>query len=339
MGPEREPVDDRRGEPRVGERLAPLGERRVAGDRDAGPLVALGEDLEQQLRTAPVEVEIAELVQTEKVEPPVLADDPAEVALVLGLDELVDQGGRGHVADPEPALAGGDPQADQEMRLAGPAVAQEDDGLARADPGALVAIEACALNRLDLWVRGGLPNLRLTYPHVLGSDIAGRVLETFGRAPLAFYIAHLWLFALIGVGLTAITGNGLFDGIGTLAIGVLLVAVAIVLGMEMKSLLVGEGANPEDEATIRAAIEAHPRIVRLIHAKTLYLGPEELLVAAKVGFDADLPLSEVATAIDEIEADVRGRVPIARVIYLEADVYRPEKANPPTDAIVIKSAD
>jgi len=147
------------------------------------------------------------------------------------------------------------------------------------------------------------------------------------------------VFALIGVGLTAITGNGLFDGIGTLAIGVLLVAVAIVLGMEMKSLLVGEGANPEDEATIRAAIEAHPRIVRLIHAKTLYLGPEELLVAAKVGFDADLPLSEVATAIDEIEADVRGRVPIARVIYLEADVYRPEKANPPTDAIVIKSAD
>ena len=147
------------------------------------------------------------------------------------------------------------------------------------------------------------------------------------------------VFALIGVGLTAITGNGLFDGIGTLAIAALLIAVAIVLGIEMKSLLVGEGANPDDDAAIRTVIEAHPRIVRLIHSKTLYVGPEELLVAAKIGFEADLPLSDVAIAIDEIEKSVRDRVPVARIIYLEADVYQPAKASPPTDAIVIKSAD
>ena len=147
------------------------------------------------------------------------------------------------------------------------------------------------------------------------------------------------VFALIGVGLTAITGNGLFDGIGTLAIAALLIAVAIVLGIEMKSLLVGEGANPDDDAAIRTVIEAHPRIVRLIHSKTLYVGPEELLVAAKIGFEADLPLSDVAIAIDEIEKSVRDRVPVARISCREADVYQPAKASPPTDAIVIKSAD
>ncbi len=147
------------------------------------------------------------------------------------------------------------------------------------------------------------------------------------------------VLALVGIGLTAITGDGLWDGLGTLAIGLLLVSVAVVLGIEMKSLLVGEGANPEDDAAIRRAIEAHPRIVRLIHAKTLYLGPEELLVAAKVGFDGDLSLSDAATAIDEMEAAVRAAVPVARVIYIEPDVYVAAHAAPPTDAIVIKSAD
>lgn len=147
------------------------------------------------------------------------------------------------------------------------------------------------------------------------------------------------VLALFGVGLTAITGNGLFDGFGTIAIGLLLVAVAIVLGIEMKSLLVGEGATAEDDAIIRATIEAHPKIVRLIHSKTLYVGPEELLVAAKVGFDADLALSEVSSAINEIETSVRERVPVARIIYIEADVYRAAEAAPPTDTIVIKSAD
>lgn len=147
------------------------------------------------------------------------------------------------------------------------------------------------------------------------------------------------VFAFVGVGLTAITGNGVFDGIATLAIGVLLVAIAVVLGLEMKSLLVGEGATPEDDAAIRAAIESHPQIVRLIHSKTLYLGPDELLVAAKIGFDADLPLSEVAHTIDAIETAVRAAVPVARVIYLEPDVYLASKAAPPTDAIVIRSAD
>ena len=145
------------------------------------------------------------------------------------------------------------------------------------------------------------------------------------------------VFALFGVGLTIITGNSLFDAIGTLMIGTLLIIVAIVLGMETKSLLVGEGANDDDLQKIEQAILDGPEAERIIHMKTLYLGPDELLVAAKVGFAADQRLLEVATATNVIEARVRQAVPTARVIYVEADVYvDPAAAAPATDAIVIK---
>src|SRR5690606_2925625 len=90
------------------------------------------------------------------------------------------------------------------------------------------------------------------------------------------------VFALLGVGLTILTGDPVWDGIGTIAIGALLVLVAIVLGIETKSLLVGEGATAEDTRRIRAAFESHPRVEAVIHMKTLYLGPDELMVAAKI---------------------------------------------------------
>lgn len=148
------------------------------------------------------------------------------------------------------------------------------------------------------------------------------------------------VLALFGVGLTIITGDSLFDALGTLAIGVLLIAVAIVLGIETKSLLLGEGASAADAIKIRDAINADPDVEALIHMKTLYLGPEELLVAAKVAFAAKNRLSDVATSINAVEARIRAAVPVARVIYLEPDVYvHPGAGNPPTDAIVIKAAD
>ncbi len=147
------------------------------------------------------------------------------------------------------------------------------------------------------------------------------------------------VFALAGVGLTIVTGDGVFDAIGTLAIGVLLVLVAIVLGIETKSLLVGEGANPADTVAIRDAINAHPDVEALIHFKTLYLGPDELLVAAKVAFGRTMKLGDVAASIDAVEARIREAVPIARIIYLEPDVYVEKHSNPTTDAIVIKGTD
>ncbi|GAA1838850.1 cation diffusion facilitator family transporter [Agromyces salentinus] len=145
------------------------------------------------------------------------------------------------------------------------------------------------------------------------------------------------VFAFVAVGLTVITGNPTFDAIGTLMIGTLLVLVAVVLGIETKSLLVGEGANDDDVAAIERAITDGPEIERIIHMKTLYLGPDELLVAAKLGFTADQPLLEVAAATNVIEQRIRAAVPSARVIYIEPDVWvDPNLAAPPTDAIVIK---
>ncbi|MBC7590091.1 MAG: cation diffusion facilitator family transporter [Salinibacterium sp.] len=147
-------------------------------------------------------------------------------------------------------------------------------------------------------------------------------------------------FALTGVSLTVATGDANWDAIGTLAIGVLLIAVAVILGIETKSLLVGEGANPEDVVKIRNVINEHSSVEALIHIKTLYLGPDELLVAAKIAFSAKMRLSDVATEINLVEASIREAVPVARVIYLEPDIYTsPNPANPRTDAIVIKSAD
>ena len=129
------------------------------------------------------------------------------------------------------------------------------------------------------------------------------------------------VFAMLGVVLTLLTGNAVWDGIGTIAIGVLLVAVAVILGLEMSSLLVGEGATTSDAARIRDAMTAGPEVDRIIHMKTLYLGPEELLVAAKVALPGMTTLTDVSAAIDAVEARIRESVPVARVIYLEPDVY------------------
>jgi cation diffusion facilitator family transporter len=148
------------------------------------------------------------------------------------------------------------------------------------------------------------------------------------------------VFALFGVGLTALTGNPVFDSLGTLAIGALLVTVAVILALETKSLLVGEGATVEDVAAIEAAIVAGGEAEGIIHMKTLYLGPDELMVGAKLAFAAETRFAEVAQAIDAIEARVRASVPAARVIYIEPDVARldPDVLTN-TDAIVIKGLD
>ena len=131
------------------------------------------------------------------------------------------------------------------------------------------------------------------------------------------------VLALFGVSMTLLTGNGLWDAVGTLSIGVLLVVIAVFLAAEMKSLILGEAATPEDVAKIRAAIEDGDT-GRVIHIKTVHLGPDEILVAAKIRIhDADTGIT-VAREIDETEARIRAACPAARVIYLEPDVYRPE---------------
>ncbi|MDT5126599.1 MAG: hypothetical protein QOH54_2243 [Mycobacterium sp.] len=128
--------------------------------------------------------------------------------------------------------------------------------------------------------------------------------------------------ALSGVGLTMLTGEPVWDGIGTAAIGVLLGIIAVILMVEMHSLLIGEGATSQEDKAIRAALEQTPNVDRLIHIRTQYLGPDELLVGAKIALAADTDLATVAAAIDAAESAVRAAVPAARVIYLEPDLDR-----------------
>ncbi|WP_090474519.1 cation diffusion facilitator family transporter [Nakamurella panacisegetis] len=135
------------------------------------------------------------------------------------------------------------------------------------------------------------------------------------------------VLAFLGVVVAVITGNGVWDGVGTVAIGVLLVLVALILGVEVKSLLVGEGASPADTEAIVTAAVAGEDIEKIIHMKTLYLGPDELMVGMKVAVAATDSARDVANAIDALERRVRAAVPIARVIYIEPDVYDPTRAD------------
>lgn len=127
------------------------------------------------------------------------------------------------------------------------------------------------------------------------------------------------VLALFGVSMTLVTHDGRWDAVGSAAIGVLLVIIAIVLAVETKSLLLGESASRKDVDAIRAALIG-PGVPSVIHLRTLHLGPEELLVAAKIEVPAASTAADVAEAIDAAEQRVRAAVPIARVIYLEPDL-------------------
>jgi cation diffusion facilitator family transporter len=147
------------------------------------------------------------------------------------------------------------------------------------------------------------------------------------------------ILALAGVSLALLTGDGIWDGIGTLCIGILLILIAIILAAETKSLLLGESAGIDEVKKIEDAIVDGETVTRLIHMRTLHLGPEELLVAAKVAVQHDDTATEVAAAINAAEERIRAAVPIARVIYLEPDIYTESAAaagakpsTPPGDA-------
>lgn len=145
------------------------------------------------------------------------------------------------------------------------------------------------------------------------------------------------VFAFLAVTVTIVTENQYFDVAGTAMIGILLVVVAVTLAVETKSLLLGESAAPDAQDRIHAALESADEFDRVIHLKTLHLGPEELLVAAKVGVREGTSAEEVAAAIDAAERAVRAAEPLAQVIYIEPDIYRAdhvpdERPAPPAPA-------
>jgi cation diffusion facilitator family transporter len=128
------------------------------------------------------------------------------------------------------------------------------------------------------------------------------------------------VFALVGVGMAVITGDGRWDAVGAMAVGTLLVVIAIFLAMEMATMLVGESALPEEVAAIRAALESAPLVERVIHLRTVHMGPDELLVAAKIAISHSETAAGIAAGIDEAERALRAAVPTALYVFIEPDL-------------------
>ena len=143
--------------------------------------------------------------------------------------------------------------------------------------------------------------------------------------------------ATCAISVSIITDNGVWDGVGSVFIGLVLGVIAIFLCIEMKSLLIGESASSKVRERLRAVIEADPRVARLIHDRTQHLGPDEVLVAVKVEFRQGLGVSELAAAVDDIEAAVRAELPEVGPMYVEPDLYR--SAEGPTAASGIGDRD
>lgn len=131
--------------------------------------------------------------------------------------------------------------------------------------------------------------------------------------------------ALLAISVAVVTDNGVWDGVGSITIGVLLGVIAVVLAVEMKSLLIGESATSEAEARIADAITSSPSVATLITLRTQHIGPEEVLVAAKVEFDPTLSMGRLADVIDTVESRVRAAEPTARRIFIEPDIVRPDR--------------
>ena len=130
--------------------------------------------------------------------------------------------------------------------------------------------------------------------------------------------------AFSSVSLALLTNNEYFDVVGAATIGVLLIVVAIVLAIEVKSLLIGESASRESIARIRVAIEGTAGVSQIIHMKTLHVAPEELLVAVKVGVNESATAGDITALIDAVELNLRAAEPMAQNVYIEPDVFRPD---------------
>jgi cation diffusion facilitator family transporter len=136
------------------------------------------------------------------------------------------------------------------------------------------------------------------------------------------------VLAVFGLVMAEITGNPRWDAVGSIAIGVLLIVIAMVLGVEMKGLLIGEAATDADEAAVRASLGSAAGVNSIIHLRTMHLGPDSLLVAAKIDFDHSFTVEELARAIDDAEARLRAAVPTADMVFIEPDIRRSAGTTP-----------
>lgn len=145
------------------------------------------------------------------------------------------------------------------------------------------------------------------------------------------------VLALLGVGAAVITGDGRFDALGAMGIGALLIVIAIFLAIEMTAMLVGESALPEEVAAIRKALEDSSGVERVIHLRTMHVGPDELLVAAKIAIHESDTGAQIAQAINEAEASLRSAVPSAKYIFLEPDLDLGRDADTPVPGLDVQN--
>lgn len=146
-------------------------------------------------------------------------------------------------------------------------------------------------------------------------------------------------FALLGITLSIVTANPVFDGIATLFIGLLLASVAVILFREVQSLLIGESVNVMSERTMKKIAMSVDNVNQVVDLKTLYTGPSEIFIAMKITVDEDEDVRTVSRAIDEIEAKLRHTFPIARLIYIEPDFYKSKKEQKLSDEEIKEDLD
>lgn len=128
------------------------------------------------------------------------------------------------------------------------------------------------------------------------------------------------LVALAGVGGATVTDDPVWDGIGSIAVGVVLAGLVVATVVQLKRLLLGTSAAHKDVEALQAALEIEPEVLRVVHFDAEHIGPEDLLLGAKLEMLHDLSVVEVAEVIGRVERNIRANVPAARVIYIEPDV-------------------
>jgi cation diffusion facilitator family transporter len=126
--------------------------------------------------------------------------------------------------------------------------------------------------------------------------------------------------ALVGITATRVTGNGIYDAVTAVLIGLLLMGFAVALAWENKRLILGESLSPDDEDLLRAAIAEHHGVTQVDRMRTVFVGPQRVLLTADVSFDPDLVAEELEDDIEQLESELTSRDSRVKYVYIEPEV-------------------
>jgi cation diffusion facilitator family transporter len=137
------------------------------------------------------------------------------------------------------------------------------------------------------------------------------------------------VFAAVGVTMRELTGSAAWDGGASIAIGVLLIVVAVKLGMDSKDLLIGRAASPEMERVIREEIESQPGVDALLELRTMHMGPDAIIVGARVALNDDLRADQAEDLADEVDRALAEKLPVQAHVFIDPTQTREEPAARP----------